>query len=535
MTKIEKKQKIDIYVYLSCFIFSVQSIYVFYTWKWYISTILINTMRYMSLQAEKASQDISIVIVDLDGTLILSDSLFEQLAALLRHPCSFLRAVPGLIAACMHSKSAFKECLAFHSTRYLAVDTLPFSAELLDLLNDYRARSFKIYLCTGAHISVASMVADHLAIFDGVMASHADLNLVGRNKAQALIDQFGEKSFIYAGNSSADLHVWNVSSSAVIVNASAQLLDKVSQFGNVETIVRRPSRGIRTWIRALRVHQWIKNFLVFAPLIASHQFFNPGNWLACIVTFLCFGCVASSVYLQNDLLDLPSDRLHLRKRLRPFASGLLPLEQGMLLAPVLLSVGLLGAWFQNLSVFAWLTAYFLLTFAYSIHLKKLVLLDCIVLALLYTLRIVAGAASIHNQLSHWLLGFSFFLFFSLAMMKRYAELETKSLLANKEIIGRGYRPADMPLVLGLGLSSAFCSILVLSLYLNSDQVIKLYQFPEFIWAGVPVMLFWVSWMWLKAHRGEMLDDPVLFAAKDKLSLISVLVLGFVLIVATLGL
>jgi len=483
----------------------------------------------------KNKHDLSILIVDLDGTLLLSDSLFEQLVCLIRYPLLFLSVLPHLLTSLMMGKASFKQCLALHASPYLEVECLPYSLQLIALIKTHRDRGGKVFLCTGAHDSIANKIADHLCVFDGVIATNEITNLVGENKAQALKEQFGDEGFVYAGNSSVDLAVWSIAAGAIVVNAPLSLAKRAERLVHVEEVIPGPPRGIRAWIKALRLHQWIKNILVFIPLIASHQLNQSDYWLSCLLSFVCFGCVASSVYIQNDLLDLPHDRLHAKKRLRPFASGQLPLEHGLFVAPILLLLGLGGAWFLNSGVFAWLSAYFLLTFAYSIRLKKFVLLDCIVLAILYTLRIIVGAAAIHNQLSHWLLGFSFFLFFSLAMMKRYAELETKATAVNHEIKGRGYRPSDLPLVLGLGLASAFSSILVMSLYLNSEQVLKLYKFPEFIWVGVPVLLFWTSWMWLKAHRGEMHEDPVLFAAKDKVSLLSGLIFAFVFFVATVGL
>jgi 4-hydroxybenzoate polyprenyltransferase/phosphoserine phosphatase len=483
----------------------------------------------------KNKQDQSVLIVDLDGTLLLSDSLFEQILCLVRLPLIFLSVMPDLLMSLMMGKGAFKQCLALHALPHLEVESLPYSLQLIDLIKKHRDNGFKVLLCTGAHDSIANKIAEYLSIFDGVIATNKKTNLVGENKAQALKEQFGDANFVYAANSSVDLAVWSVAAGAIVVNAPLSLTKRAERLVHVEEVIPGPPRGIRPWIKAFRIHQWIKNFLVFTPLVASHQLVNFEHWSSCFISFVCFGCVASSVYIQNDLLDLPHDRLHSKKRMRPFASGQLPLEHGLFIAPILLLLGLGGAWFLNSGVFAWLSAYFLLTFAYSIRLKKFVLLDCIVLAILYTLRIILGAAAIHNQLSHWLLGFSFFLFFSLAMMKRYAELETKATAVNHEIKGRGYRPSDLPLVLGLGLASAFSSILVMSLYLNSEQVLKLYKFPEFIWVGVPVLLFWTSWMWLKAHRGEMHEDPVLFAAKDKVSLLSGLIFAFVFFVATVGL
>jgi 4-hydroxybenzoate polyprenyltransferase len=267
-----------------------------------------------------------------------------------------------------------------------------------------------------------------------------------------------------------------------------------------------------------RVHQWLKNALLFVPLLAAHQMSNIPSLSTLILAFVSFSLCASAVYMANDLLDLDSDRKHPRKRNRPFASAAVPIVTGAVVAPLFaiasFALGLLvGAGFA-----ACLVIYFLLTCAYSLWLKRLALIDCLTLAGLYTLRIVAGAAAVAISLSFWLLAFSVFIFLSLAFVKRYAELQVQAGIGNSHAHGRGYSVTDAPLVQTLGVTAGYAAVLVLALYLHGETVVTLYAQPEFIWFAVPLMLFWVSWVWMKAHRGEMHDDPIVFAVKDKASL-----------------
>ena len=284
----------------------------------------------------------------------------------------------------------------------------------------------------------------------------------------------------------------------------------------------------------LRLHQWLKNALLFVPLLAAHQLTNTEAWLTLTLAFFSFSLCASSVYIVNDLLDLESDRQHPRKCKRPFASGLVPASHGIALAPLLLLGSFALAQQVGGHFLPWLLFYFLLTCAYSWGLKRLMLVDCLTLAMLYTLRIVAGAAAISMNLSFWLLAFSVFLFLSLAYVKRYAELKVQLLSGKKMTLGRGYYTLDAPLLQTMGIASGYAAILVLAFYLNSDVVTKLYKMPELIWAAVPIMLFWISWMWMKAHRGEMHDDPLVFAVTDKASLLAGLAFAVVLFLGAKG-
>lgn len=288
------------------------------------------------------------------------------------------------------------------------------------------------------------------------------------------------------------------------------------------------------WRKALRLHQWIKNLLLFIPLFAAHRIGEIEMWLTLSLAFLAFSLCASSVYIANDLLDLESDRKHPRKCKRPFAAGVIPIWQGVVVAPILLVTSLGLAYFVDGSFMSWLAVYFLLTCVYSFKLKQVVLVDCLMLAVLYTLRIVAGAAAMDMSLSFWLLAFSGFLFLSLAFVKRFAELQTQLLHGQHKAAGRGYFTDDAPLVQMLGIVAGYSAALVLALYLNSDAVQHLYMVPEWIWGCVPVMLFWVSWVWLQAHRGEMHDDPLVFAVKDKASWIAGAMFALFIVLGSLG-
>jgi 4-hydroxybenzoate polyprenyltransferase len=332
------------------------------------------------------------------------------------------------------------------------------------------------------------------------MASDGVTNLAGRNKADALVARFGYQCFDYAGNAQVDLFVWANASEAIIVNASSTLLKKVQEKHTVAKVFPSLPVGLTVWRRALRIHQWMKNLLLFIPLMAAHRMANLLDWTQLLLAFLSFSLCASSVYIANDLLDLESDREHPRKRMRPFASAALPIWKGVIAAPLLLALSA-GLALNVAGGFAfWLAIYFFITCLYSFKLKQVVLVDCLILAVLYTMRIVAGAAALIMPLSFWLLAFSGALFLSLALVKRFAELQVQLLQGKHKAHGRGYFTDDAPLIQMMGIGSAFTAVLVLALYLNSPDVLRLYKAPNFIWGCVPVMLYWLSWVWLKGKR-----------------------------------
>ncbi len=469
------------------------------------------------------------LIVDLDGTLIHTDMLHESALRVLRDHPFYLLFIPYWLS---QGKAVLKQNLS-HRTGFDA-SSLPYNHDLLDWLKQQRIQGRKLILCTASDHAIAVAIADYLGIFDEIMASDGTTNLAGKHKAEALEQRFGHAGFDYAGNSRADLAVWQRARQAIVVNASAKVAQKAAHVCAVERVFAPHSVGFSAWRRMLRIHQWMKNGLLFVPLLAAHQLTNTDAWLALVLAFFSFSLCASSVYIVNDLLDLESDRQHPRKRMRPFASGLVPASVGVALAPVLLLSSLALALHVGSHFLSWLLFYFVLTCAYSWGLKRLMLLDCLTLAMLYTLRIVAGAAAISMGLSFWLLAFSVFLFLSLAFVKRYAELEVQLLSGKQKTHGRGYYTSDAPLLQTMGMASGYAAILVLAFYLNSADVTKLYKTPELVWGAVPIMLFWISWMWMKAHRGEMHDDPLVFAVKDKASLLAGVAFAAVLAIGAVG-
>jgi 4-hydroxybenzoate polyprenyltransferase/phosphoserine phosphatase len=457
-----------------------------------------------------ADRDIPLC-VDLDGTLVRSDLFVESALGLVRrNPLYALRFGVWLL----RGKAALKREVAIRSDVDVAL--LPYESRVVDWLRGEASQRRRV-LCTASDQKFADAVAAHVGDFDEVLASNGERNLAGANKAETLCARFGERGFDYAGNAAPDLEVWRHARRAIVVNASPALARKAGHAAPVERVFAREGSRWRVWIKALRLHQWLKNMLVFLPLMASHRLFDVNAVVLSMLAFVCFGLCASGVYLLNDLLDLESDRNHPRKRLRPFAAGTLPLAAGLIAAPMLT----LAAFALALDVapkFALvLLGYYLLTLAYSFALKRIAMLDTVVLAALYTVRIIAGTVVIHAALSFWLLAFSMFLFLSLAMIKRYTELHTLLQHGRNRTDGRGYEVDDLGLIQSLGCASGYLAVLVLALYINSTASEALYRHQQVLWLLCPLLLYWISRIWLKTHRGLMHDDPVIFALTDRVS------------------
>jgi 4-hydroxybenzoate polyprenyltransferase len=455
--------------------------------------------------------------VDLDGTLIYSDLLVETALALLTQRPLMIFA---MIAWLLRGKAYLKSEIA----RRVKIDpgSLPYNPEIVAWLTREQTTR-EIVLCTASDQRLAQQVAEHLGLFDRVVASNGQSNLSGSRKAASLVALYGERGFDYIGNARVDILVWRHSRSALVVETGRALSESVSRDTPVEHRFVTPRAGLKTWAKALRIHQWIKNVLVFLPLLASHRLLEIPSLLHSGLAFFCFGFTASSVYLTNDLLDLASDRQHHRKRRRPFAAGTLPLQYGPIIAIVLLIAGFALASFLSLQFMAVLAGYFLLTSAYSLRLKRIMMLDVVVLATLYTTRIVAGTEAIHSKPSFWLLAFSMFIFLSLAMVKRYTELLALQRDGKVAASGRGYDVDDIPLIQSLGGSSGYLAVLVLALYVDSTASESLYRHPHYLWMLCPLLLYWISRTWAVAHRGVMHDDPVVFAAMDKVSRVLLLI------------
>lgn len=460
--------------------------------------------------------------VDLDGTLLKSDILYESVLALLSRNPLFIFLLPVWL---LRGKAALKHEIARRVD--LDATTLPYDKRVVELLTATRARPR--VLCTATNNKFAESIASHLGVFDQVIASDEVRNLSGPRKAEALATEFGEKGFAYAGNHDCDLPVWSRAGAAWVVNAPASLMSRAAAVTRVSRHLPPGPAGLKTWLKAIRLHQWLKNLLVLLPLFASHRFLDAHAVVASSLAFVAFGLCASGVYVLNDLLDLAADRRHPRKRLRPFAAGALPLKHGMLAAPVLSLAGFALALWVGLPFAAVLLAYYLMTLAYSLRLKRVVMVDVVILAGLYTTRIIGGAAAIGSALSFWLLAFSMFLFLSLAMLKRYTELATMLASGQDKASGRGYMVIDLPLIQSLGAAAGYCSVLVFALYINSPESMELYRHPQVLWLICPMLLFWISRVWIKAHRGTMDDDPVVFAITDRVSQVIIAICGLLVL------
>ena len=343
------------------------------------------------------------------------------------------------------------------------------------------------------------------------------LNNSKKIKKIYLDQRFGEKNYDYVGNSNDDIPVWQGARNAILVTSSDRLIRNAKLNGNVSKIFTLTSLKSRDLIHLFRCHQWLKNFLLFVPILAAHSFHEIYSLVNLFFAFLAFSMCASSVYMLNDLLDLESDRKHKRKILRPFASGSIPINVGLVLMPALIFSSSICALSVGNVFFFWLLLYLTSTTLYSFKIKKYPLIDVFFLAFLYTLRVVAGAVAADVPQSFWLLAFSIFIFLSLALVKRFAELNVESVNSSESISGRGYLYSDAPLVNVFGVAAGYCAVVILALYVNSSSVLILYKIPEFAWGAVIAVLYWINWVWIKAYRREIHDDPLVFAVKDSVS------------------
>ena len=448
--------------------------------------------------------------IDLDGALLRTDLLHESVLLLLRKNPLYLFALPVWL---LGGKAGFKRQVAQRVR--IDAETLPYDRRLLEHLRDTPRRPR--VLCTASDELLAGPVAEHLRLFEEVLASDGRVNLGGAAKAKALVARFGDRGFDYTGNSAVDLHVWRHARRARVVNAPESLARRAAAVTLVDAHWPAQAVTVSAWIKAIRVHQWIKNLLVFVPLVAAHRFLDPAAASAALLAFLAFGLCASGVYVANDLLDLQSDRQHPRKRQRAFASGRIPILHGMVAVPLLTFAGFVLSWLVTPLFTLVLAIYWLATLGYSLRFKRVEMLDVTVLAGLYTVRIIAGAVAIAVPLSFWLLAFSMFIFLSLAILKRYTELAVMLADGRVQASGRGYATADLPLLQSLGGASGYIAVLVLALYINSPDSIELYSRPHVLWLLCPLLLYWISRAWAMAHRGRMHDDPVVFAVTDRVS------------------
>jgi 4-hydroxybenzoate polyprenyltransferase/phosphoglycolate phosphatase-like HAD superfamily hydrolase len=455
------------------------------------------------------------LVVDLDGTLIKTDLLFESANSFIfQYPLQVFR-LPGWLGS---GKSALKACLANVSNIDPAL--LPYNEKLIGWLREQKAQGRRLVLATASHRTLADIVAAYLGLFDEVLATEGDSNLKSYQKRDRMLARYGERGFDYVGNDAGDISVWQSADRAYVVSGSAKLIARVRENGNLEQVFSdERERLFYALMRVARLQQWMKNLLIFVPLLAAHRYSDDASLVQVLLAFIVFGLTSSSVYVLNDLIDVADDRNHPAKKSRPLAAGDLSLLHGWLVWPVLLTVAFLLAIATLPAAFvAVLTAYFLLTLIYSLRLKQLVIVDVITLAALYTQRVIAGAVVIDAPLSFWLLTFSMFIFLSLAFIKRFSELKMVRANGRQGMLrGRGYIQEDIEIVSSMGTGAGYLAVLVLALYIQDGHTAELYQTPQIIWLACPLLLYWISRVWLIAHRGGMHDDPVVFAFKDRLS------------------
>jgi 4-hydroxybenzoate polyprenyltransferase len=451
------------------------------------------------------------LVVDLDGTLLRTDMLYESAVRLLRANPLYIFVLPFWLLAGRH---VLKRELA----RRVDIDValLPRNEAFVDHLQAEAGRGRTLVLATASHELLARRAYEHWGLFQDLLCTGEGGNLKGPRKRDALLARFGPGGFDYAGNDAADLQVWGSARRALVVNASASVERRARALGNTERVFRDRSARAGILVRSWRVHQWAKNLLVFVPLLAAHLWGDADALMATMLTFTAFCLCASAIYQLNDLLDLDADRKHPRKRLRPIASGRLSIPLAFGSAIALGAGGLAIAAAVSFPVLALLVGYIGLTTAYSYAIKKQAVVDVVTLAALYTVRIIAGAAAVEVVPSFWLLAFSMFLFLSLGTLKRCAEL-LNAPPEGRDVAGRGYRAEDLPYLTGFGAAAGTGSVVILALFVNSVETTAHYSRPELLWLLCTVLVYWIGRMWLKTGRGEMHDDPVVFAAKDAVS------------------
>lgn len=478
------------------------------------------------MQVGKQSGDIPVVCADVDGTVLATDLLYESLfVAIKRNPLVVL-----LVPFWLLKGRAFLKSELASRAQGMAFDLLPIREEVAAYLKEQSQRGRSVVLASASHHSLVSGVAQQLGFVDRIIASDQGTNCKGAAKAKAIAAHLGDQRWEYVGDSKADIAVWRHAARAVCVASKESFARRVkSEFPDAH-VLSVQHYSAHTFARALRIHQWLKNLLVFLPVILAHEWFNRHAVTSSVVAALSFSLCASGVYLLNDLLDLDSDRQHPRKRKRPCASGELPIQFALLLAPLLFVLAVACAWFVNPDFVAVLGLYLVLTTAYSFKLKALALVDIILLAMLYTIRIVGGGVAADVPVSQWLLGLSMFLFLSLACVKRFSELLVLQQRNEKKTWGRGYWVGDLEQVAAFGAASGYISVLVLALYVSSNEVSRLYAKPTVIWMACPLLLYWVSRIWLLARRGIVHDDPLVFALRDKVTYI-VAMLGLIIFMA----
>ncbi|UUM32245.1 UbiA family prenyltransferase [Vibrio japonicus] len=465
------------------------------------------------------------LFVDLDGTYTKTDLLFESfIAAFKQNPLILFYSFFWLFKG----KSYIKYQLSKHAD--IDVINLPLNTEFFSFLQTEKSKGRRIYLATASNERYAQEVVNHHKVFDDYISSNQSVNLKGKDKLKKIKEI--SPRFLYAGNDAVDFDIFAHAEESVLVNPSYNAQKKATKFKVDKTFDVSPT-SIKVWFKQLRVHQWLKNLLIFVPLMVSGGFTDINNITTAVYAFFAFSFLASATYILNDLLDLESDRAHSQKKFRPLAAGTISIKNGVLAGFILLLFSFavsvsLGSQFSIV-----LLAYLSLTVFYSIKLKQHVAMDVVALALLFTIRILAGAAAIGVVVSFWLLAFSIFIFLSLALVKRCSEIQSMESEGKQRAKGRDYTINDYAILNSFGASSALLSVLMFCFYINNNVLTNQYQHPNILWLIVPALCYWLMRMWIKTHRGEMHHDPIVFSMKDKGSLATIGFCGLVAIAAQL--
>lgn len=470
------------------------------------------------------------LVIDLDGTLVATDTLWESLLCLIHQQPLVMLLIPFWS---FKGRAGFKQQIVKRVE--LDVSKLPFRPEIIELINSAHLEGRSVILATASHKNVAENVAKHLGIFDKVIASTGQLNVKGTEKLDAIRELLGDQPFEYVGDSSADLPIWKAADVATVVMPTPKLWNSLECVKNRKAIGQReePIKSSAI-IRTIRIHQWAKNLLLFVPLVLAHKINDGEAILFALIAFFAFSLCASATYIWNDLLDLPSDRLNNRKTNRPLAAGVLSIIEGVVISLVLLSASLITSLMLLPVEFTlMLVGYIVLTLSYSFYLKKKLMIDILILGGLYAYRILIGAVAISVVVSPWLLAFSIFFFLSLAFVKRFTELAKMSKESKDKLPGRDYSPRDLDIIRSFGTNSGYISVLVMAFYINSPAVSQMYSSPNWLWLMCPVLLYWISRIWFLAERGQMHEDPILFAVRDKISFLVGAISGISFLLASI--
>lgn len=465
--------------------------------------------------------------VDLDGTLVKTDTLIESFAKdVIADP---FRAV-SRTRLLKRGKASYKQALSESTT--LDASTLPYNQQIVDYVRNEKEKR-KIVLVTGADRKIAQSVCDHVELFDEVYASDGETNLTNTNKQALLEKEFGKGGFDYIGNDEDDKVVWSSARKALVVAPKGRFLQEVSSKYSPAKVFVTPKATIRDWLKFARVHQWSKNLLIFVPFFLDHRFSQSADFAIALISFLAFCLLASATYIVNDFLDIESDRQNTTKSVRALASGIISIPQGLLVASALFLCACVLSLFLPYLFVLTLAVYLVMTLLYSFYLKKIVMIDVCTLAALHTLRIIAGTVAIGAIWSFWLLGFSMFLFLSLALAKRVSELENIKAENKANPTSRDYTTSDISTLTSAGISAGFISVLVIALYVNSGKVTRAYAVPEILWLICPLLLYWIGRLWVITSRGMMHEDPIVFALKDRTSIVIMAMIGCIFCTAIL--